>query len=254
ISGSQSRDEEVLGALHKLGFNVSITTFQKSTVNQISTNMNDPDERYNLVIIFDSEEFNGFDAARSIWENNLSDNFIMLMISTNDKRGNYMNCVTMGIDHYLIKPFNISDLVSKVRSSFPCIEDPIAPVDIGMGRRDIKILIVEDNKMNQKVIGAMLTNLGYSFDLADNGYSGYIQVKIKKYDLIIMDLIMPDMDGFESAQRILEYDKSALIIALTADNMPESKRKAELSGINEFISKPLRIEELKKLLARYFGN
>jgi CheY-like chemotaxis protein len=67
-----------------------------------------------------------------------------------------------------------------------------------------------------------------------------------------MDLIMPEMDGFESAQRILKIDKTVLIVAFTADNMPETKRKAELSGIKDFISKPVRIEELKRLFARYF--
>jgi CheY-like chemotaxis protein len=158
----------------------------------------------------------------------------------------------MGIDHYLIKPFDISDLLNIVKNSFPFIEDPSSSVDIGRVRSDIKILIVEDNKMNQKVIGTMLKYLGYAFDLADDGYAGYLQAKIKKYDLIFMDLIMPEMDGFESTQKILEYDKSILIVAFSADNMPESRRKAELSGIKDFITKPVRMEELKKLFARYF--
>jgi signal transduction histidine kinase/CheY-like chemotaxis protein len=252
ITGNQNRDEEILGALHKLGLDVSVTTFLKSTINQISANMNYPDDKYNLVVIFDDEEFNGFEVARVIWENNLSANFIILMISTNDKKGNYMKCITMGIDHYLVKPFDISELLSNIKNSFPYIEDPFSSGDIGRLRNDIKILIVEDNKMNQKVIGTMLKSLGYTFDLADDGYAGYLQAKIRKYDLIFMDLIMPEIDGFESSQKILETDKSILIVAFTADNMPESKRKAELSGIRDFISKPVRIEDLKKLFAKYF--
>ena len=55
--------------------------------------MNYPEEKYNLVIIFDDEEFNGFDAARAIWESKLSAHFIMLMISSNDKKGNYLKCI-----------------------------------------------------------------------------------------------------------------------------------------------------------------
>ena len=254
ITGNQNRGEEILGVLHKLGLTVSITTFQKSTVNQIKANMNYPDDRYNLVIIFDDENFDGFDAARIIWENNLSGNFIMLMISANDKKGNYMNCIALGIDHYLIKPFDISELISIIKDSFPFIEDPASSVDTGRLRSDIKILIVEDNKMNQKVIGTMLKSLGYTFDVADDGYAGYLQAKIKKYYLIFMDLIMPEMDGFESSQKILKNDKTTLIVAFTADNMPESKRKAELSGIKDFISKPVKIEDLKKLFARYFNK
>ena len=167
---------------------LQLLLFMKSTVNQIRANLKFPDERYNLIIIFDDEDFNGFEAASVIWENNLSGNFIMLMISSNDKKGNYMKCITMGIDHYLIKPFDISELLNIINNSFPFIEDPSSSVEIGTIRNDIKILIVEDNKMNQKVIGTMLKNLGYSFDLADDGYAGYLQAKIKKYDLIFMDL------------------------------------------------------------------
>ena len=254
ITGDQNRDEEILGALHKIGLTITVTTFMKSTINQIKANLNYPNERYNLVIIFDDEAFNGFDAARVIWENNLSGNFIMLMISTNDMKGNYMNCITLGIDHYLIKPFDSSELINIVKNSFPFIEDPVLSVEIGRVRSDLNILIVEDNKMNQKVIGTMLKNLGYNFDIAEDGYAGYLQAKIKKYDLIFMDLIMPEMDGFESSRKILEYDKSVIIVAFTADNMSESKRKAELSGIKDFISKPVRMDDLKRLFARYFKN
>jgi CheY-like chemotaxis protein len=224
----------------------------KSTVNQIKANQNFPSDRYSLIVIFDDDTFNGFEAARGIWENNLAGKFIIVMISSNDKKGNFMNSVTLGIDHYLIKPFDISDLLKTINSSFPFIEDPNSSVDFGSVRNDINILIVEDNIMNQKVIGTMLGNLGYKYDIADNGYTGYLQAKIKKYDLIFMDLIMPEMDGFESAQKILAHDKAVIIVAFTADNMPESKRKAELSGIKDFISKPVRMEDLKKLFAKYF--
>jgi signal transduction histidine kinase/CheY-like chemotaxis protein len=252
ILGNQNRDEEMLGAFRKLGLTVSITTFLKSTVNQIRTNMNYPDVRYNLVIIFNDKDFDGFEVGKILWENNLSANFIIFMISTNDKKGNYMKCISLGIDHYLVKPFDISELQSIVKNYFPFVEDPGSSSDISGVRSDIRILIVEDNKMNQIVIGTMLKSLGYTFDIVDDGYSGYLLAKNKKFDLIFMDLILPEMDGFESAQKILEYDKSILIAAFTADNMPETKRKAELAGIKEFISKPVRIDELRKLFVKYF--
>jgi CheY-like chemotaxis protein len=252
ITGNQNRDEEILGALHRMGLTVTITTYQRSTVSQIRANMNYPVEKYNLVIIFDDDEFNGFDAARGIWENNLSSNFIMMMISSNDIKGNYLNCITLGIDHYLIKPFDVSELLSIIKSSFPFLEEQASSSDIGNVRSDVGILIIEDNKMNQNVIGLLLKSLGYTYDLADDGWAGYLMAKDKKYDLIFMDLIMPEMDGFESAQRIVKVDKSVIIVAFTADNMPETKMKAELSGIKDFISKPVRIDELKRLFARYF--
>ena len=252
IAGSQNRDEEILGSLHKLGLTISVTTFQKQTVNQIKANLNSSAEKYNMVIIADDPEFNGFDAARAIWENNLSKDFVIIMISSNDMKGNYMKCVTMGIDHYLVKPYNITELSAMLHDSFPYIETGLSSVDISDIKSDLTILVVEDNKMNQKVIGTMLKILGYSCDMADDGVEGVQKAVKNHYDLILMDLIMPAMNGYESARRILSENKSALIVAFTADNMPDAKRKAELSGIREFIAKPVRIEELKRLFAKHF--
>jgi CheY-like chemotaxis protein len=107
--------------------------------------------------------------------------------------------------------------------------------------------------MNQIIMGKMLEIMGYSYDIAEDGFEGYSKAITKKYDVIFMDIIMPEMDGYESARRILEADNSNLIVAFTADNMPETKMKAELSGIKEFISKPVRIDELKRLFAKYFS-
>jgi CheY-like chemotaxis protein len=67
-----------------------------------------------------------------------------------------------------------------------------------------------------------------------------------------MDLILPEIDGYESARKILAETPETLIVALTADNMPDAKRKAELSGIKEFMAKPIRIEDLKRLFEKYF--
>ena len=254
ITGSQNRDEEFLGMLHKLGLQLAITTFQKSTINQIKANLIMPGERYNLIIIVDDEDFDGFEAAKAMWDNKISSGLIISMISSNDKKGNYLQCITMGVDHYLVKPFDMNEFYDTIHSSFNYLENPSAEFDIGRLKKDIQILVVEDNKMNQNIIAKMLQSLGYSCEIAEEGYDGYLKAKGKKYDLIFMDLIMPEMDGFESARKIIEYDRSYIIVAFTADNMPETKRKAELSGIRDFISKPVRIDDLKRLFAKYFNK
>lgn len=254
VTGALTRDEETLSLLHRIGLNVSVTNFQKTTIGQIKNNLNNANDRYNLMVISDNEEFNGLEAAKSIWENNLAGNLIIFIISSNDQKGNYLRCITMGVDHYLVKPLDNSEVVNAIAESFPFIEAISGSVDISNIQKDLRILIVEDNKMNQKVIGTMIKSLGYSFDMANDGNEGFIKAKNKKYDLIFMDLIMPEMNGYDSARKILAFDKSVLITAFTADNMPEAKRKAELSGIKEFIAKPVRIDDLKKLFAKYFSK
>jgi CheY-like chemotaxis protein len=254
ITGNHYRDEILLGELHKLGISFTVTTFQKSTVSQLKANLDFPEGRYSLIIILNDEKFNGFEVAEEFRETGFSGKFAMMMVSSYDRRGNYLRGIRLGIDHYLVKPFIMNEIEGALYKSFPYVRkiaEKVAVDDINTG---IKILIIEDNKMNQKVIGSMLKNLGFSDDLAGDGNEGYMKARTRKYDLIFMDLIMPGMDGFESAQKILDYDKSAFIVAFTADNMPDSRRKAELSGIKEFISKPVRTEDLRNLMVKYFSK
>jgi signal transduction histidine kinase/CheY-like chemotaxis protein len=248
IASPNNRDEEITGALHKLGMKISVTTFMKSTVNQLKANLLSP-ERYNLVILFDDEKSDGFAVASSFLENKLSKEFVILMVSSNDKRGNYLKCNSMGIDQYLIKPLSGDDLVNSIRSCFPAIT---VSKEIEQNRRNIRILIVDDNPMNRMVLGAMLGKMGYTFDIAEDGYTGYLQARAKQYDLIFMDLVLPEIDGFEATRNILRIDRSVKIVAFTADNLPETRKKAELCGITDFICKPVKTDDLKRLLARHF--
>ena len=254
ITGSINRDEDLLAAIHKTGVITSVTNYHKYTINQIIANQKIEAERYRMVIIMDDEEFDGFNAAREIWSNNLHTNFVILLISSNDQKGNYLKCLDMGIDHYLVKPFDIGELLSAIKSSFTSIENTIKVNETRKLKENLNILVIEDNIMNQKTIGKMLKDLGYQAEFAENGLIGYEKASDKKYDLIFMDLIMPVMDGFEATKKIIDMNKNVLIVAITADNMPDTKRKAEMLGVKEFISKPIRIEGLNKLLLKYFGN
>jgi len=252
ITGRQTRDEQILGTIHHLGLNMSMTTYQKSTIGQIKANLTSSDDKYNMVVILDDEDFSGFEVAKSLVEYKLSGSLIVMMISSNDKKGNYLKSISMGIDKYLIKPLDAEKLINAIQESFPFIESQIAPGDISNIKSDLKTLVVEDNIMNQKVICSMLKILGYSYETAEDGYNGYLKAKNNKYDIIFMDLILPEIDGYESSRKILVEKPEALIVAITADNMPDARRKAELSGIKEFIQKPVRIEDLKTLFEKHF--
>jgi len=254
ITSNQNRDELVLNSLHKLGLNLSVTTFQKSTINQIKAAFKAESEGYRLVIIMNEKDFDGFEVARNLWENGLSEKLLEIMISSFDERGNYVKCITTGIDHYIVKPFDSAELMKAIQAGFPFIESTAVAIDTLDLRQDLSILVIEDNKMNQKVIRSLLAGMGYQCDLADDGLSGYVQAKSKRYDIIFMDLIMPRMYGFESARKIMEHDRTNLIVAFSADNMPDSQRKARMSGIREFIPKPVRMEDIKLLFARYFNK
>jgi len=246
--------DDILNLIHQIHLNSSVTTYQKSTISQIKANLDNSDEKFNMIIIVNDKDFDGFNVASSLWENKLYECLVIIMISTVNEKGNYLKSISMAVDNYLVMPLDRSALEDAVKENFPYIILKDKSRKETSIRAGISTLVVEDNKMNQKVVTRMLDLLGCTFDIAEDGYDGYMKAKAKPYDIIFMDLILPDMDGYESARNILEEIPGSLIVALTADNMADSRKKAELSGMKEYLSKPVRIDDLKLLLEKYFSE
>ncbi len=253
VSGGRQRDEELLGSLHKIGLSSYVTSWQKQTINLIKSNLSQVEEKYRFVIILDTEDFDGFQVGKELWEKGLFKEVIILMLSSNDQRGNYSRCIHYGIDDYLVKPYHISELFNIIQERFPNIEPHLDfKIDHPL-TKELNILVVEDNMINQKVASTIFRSLGYETDIASNGEEAIKMVADKKYDIIFMDLIMPVIDGFEASRSIVAKDKDALIIALTADSTEESIRKAELSGMQGFVSKPVTQQHIRKILLSHFS-
>ncbi|MEP1032357.1 ATP-binding protein [Ekhidna sp.] len=119
---------------------------------------------------------------------------------------------------------------------------------------DLHVLLVEDNRANQEIAKGFLTRWGISVDLANNGEEALEMVSGKGYDLMIIDVRMPVMDGYEATRQIRamndEYFKKLPIIALTASTLLESRSKMERSGMNEIVSKPFDPEDLFEKVSR----
>ena len=109
-----------------------------------------------------------------------------------------------------------------------------------------KILVVEDNRVNQQIMLKFLSRLGYNSDIAANGVEALECLERKNYDIIFMDCQMPIMDGFEATQEIIKIKKEekTKIIALTASNTNEEKKKCKEVGMDEFLSKPISISRI----------
>ncbi|MXV15439.1 response regulator [Hufsiella ginkgonis] len=113
----------------------------------------------------------------------------------------------------------------------------------------MKVLVAEDNLVNQKLIMKVLERLGYAPDLAVSGVEVLQKLDEKSYDLILMDIQMPDMDGLEATRQIRRnYTEQPHIIAMTANAMIEDREECFKAGMNNYISKPIRLEALMALL------
>ena len=115
------------------------------------------------------------------------------------------------------------------------------------------ILLAEDNPVNQKVALRMLERIGYSAEVANNGVEALAALERGSYDIVLMDMQMPEMDGLEATRRIVEkYDESErpYIIALTANAMQGDRERCIEAGMNDYISKPIRMEDLQEAFDR----
>jgi len=119
----------------------------------------------------------------------------------------------------------------------------------------LKVLVVEDNMINQKIAKGIINQLGHKVTVADNGQIGIEIFKKNSFDIVLMDIQMPVMDGFTATKEIREWEhdenKSPVyIIALTANALKEDREKCFAVGMNDFLSKPFKINDIKSALDR----
>lgn len=250
ITGAHGRDDDFLSIMHRVGLPVSVTSFQKHTASQIKTGLRNEKGRNILLVLFDEPDTDGFVAAKTLMDEGLTSEHVVMMFTSRDPRGHYARCVDLGIDHLLVKPFAAEDLMTVLREHFPALREQSARLN--SDKSDIPVvLVVDDNYLNRKVVGSLLKVLGVKAEFAAGAAEAIDMAREKPYDIILMDLIMPEIDGFEAARTILGFANNTQIVALSADNMPETRLKVEQSGMKELLAKPVTVEELRRVIDRY---
>ena len=175
----------------------------------------------------------------------------------------------MGFDHCLAKPLKIDELKIAMAAACGCKQmgnNQAAPATVtGMAGRkppkEARILVVEDYLTNQQVVHMHLASEGYVVDMADNGRKAVEMFAKYTYDLVLMDLEMPLMDGFEATAEIRRLERGAdpsrpavPIIALTAHALKGHEERSLRGGMNDFLTKPLRRHQLLDMIARWLAK
>jgi CheY-like chemotaxis protein len=123
------------------------------------------------------------------------------------------------------------------------------------GHPSVKILVVDDNEMNRSLMEHLLSEWNLSFDMADNGWEALARLQQSDYDLVLMDIQMPEMDGYNATRRIrTELGLDVPVIAMTAHALAGERERCLSSGMNEYISKPVNERELYELIIRFANN
>jgi two-component system, sensor histidine kinase and response regulator len=161
-----------------------------------------------------------------------------------------------GFDAYLVKPVMRDELINiikmvlgdKRRDGQIITRHLIKEVEF----KGMRVLIAEDNKVNMRLIVTLLEKLGIVIDQVINGKEAVEKVSTNVYDIVLMDIQMPEMNGLKATEIIRDkIDKNIPIIALTASAMKDDREQVFTAGMNDFISKPIDIEYLKKILKKY---
>ena len=120
---------------------------------------------------------------------------------------------------------------------------------------NVKVLVVEDNKINQMITKKILTKMGLKCDVVDNGEAAVDMVKANKYDIVLMDIHMPGISGMEATKIIRTFDKTLTIFALTAVTIEDKMHEFDEAGFTDIIPKPFKQEEFEtKLFNALSGN
>ncbi len=253
ISDRLETEKNLAQVFSNLGVKVSLKPFNKSLIDSLQSP--DNKEELHLIIIIDTPYFDGFKVAEKLKEAGLIDNYLVILFSSNNKQGNYLKCRKVGIDHYIIQPQEASEIFDIIQNHFSSIKRELEHShSITQIRKNISIILAEDNLINQKVAQTLFKNLGFEIDIANDGNQLMKMVALKKYDIVFMDMMMPEKDGMQATIELRAKGFKIPVVAMTASASKEDIDRAYSIGMNDYVVKPVRINTVKSILIRYFSE
>lgn len=205
----------------------------------------------------------GFTLAETILQRPDLAGGVLMMLSSSGRRDDAARCRALGIDAFLTKPIRRLDLFQALIEALharEAIHEPgVAELAAGAGgsslgaaQRSMRVLLAEDNAVNQKLASRLLEKRGHEVEVVGSGREAVERVLSQRYDAVLMDVEMPEMDGLEATRRIrageAHSEHRTPIIAMTAHAMKGDRERCLATGMDDYVSKPLRPAELFKVL------
>jgi CheY-like chemotaxis protein/HPt (histidine-containing phosphotransfer) domain-containing protein len=208
-------------------------------------------------------DLDGFAVAQEIKHDPVLAGATIMMLTSADRPGDLARCREVGIAAYLRKPVKQSELLNAVLTALGRLAEPeTAPSPPQVAApgvpRGLRILVAEDNEFNQELAVNLLKKLGHTAVLAENGKAAQAAWEREPFDLILMDVQMPDLDGFAVTQAIRAKESATNahvpVIALTAHAMKGDRERCLAAGRDAYVSKPIRAAELVQVITRLLSS
>jgi signal transduction histidine kinase/CheY-like chemotaxis protein/ligand-binding sensor domain-containing protein len=206
----------------------------------------------------------GFSLAAAIRQNPDWAGLGIVLLASTSQSGDSARCRDLGVQAYLTKPVRRAELRAALltalsgRSAPASPESPVARPSVREDLRGLRVLVAEDNAVNQKVVRRFLEKHGHTVALAATGLDAIAAVEKREFDLVLMDVQMPELDGLEATARIRAQEgatgKHRTIVAMTAHAMKGDRERCLSAGMDSYICKPLNPAELLALLENVQRN
>jgi two-component system, sensor histidine kinase and response regulator len=220
--------------------------------------------RYGLILLdMHMPQMDGFTLVERIRQTPELSTATVMMLTSAGHRGDALRCKDLGVSAYLLKPIRQSELREAIARVLGAREQKGAvPLITGYALHDardpaasLRILLAEDNPVNQLLATRLLEKRGHRVEVAANGREALAALEKEEYDLVLMDVQMPEIDGIEATIAIRAKEKTGgnhlPVIALTAHAMKSDQERCLAAGMDGYLSKPIRAQELDEFLDKY---
>jgi signal transduction histidine kinase/CheY-like chemotaxis protein len=250
ITQNPATKKRLLDYLKHLDIETDVVNFSEEIISSIQKYLQNG-KAYPLIIIIDEPNFDGLWITRQLDHSGINNKHRILMISSHHKQENYIQTKMSKVDYYITEPFEQDILKNYLHRCFPAINENQKPTIMTL-QEDLNILVAEDNIINQKVAESIFRSLNYKIDIALDGKEVVDMIKKKNYDIVFMDLQMPVKDGVDATVEIRGLGFQMPIIAMTATASKIAKDNALTSGMNDYITKPIKVDSIRSVLEKWF--
>ena len=202
----------------------------------------------------------GFMLAEQIKQDSAMGSTVVMMLTSGDRPEDMQRCEELGISAYLLKPIKQSELLEAIELALGITVPKaalLAPAAQPRHVRSLHILLAEDSLVNQKLAVALLEGQGHKVKVANNGLEAIAVLQTERFDMVLMDVQMPEMDGLEAAEKIRASEQHTgthiPIIAMTAHALKGDRERCVAAGMDEYIAKPIHFAELFSVIEGMFG-
>jgi two-component system sensor histidine kinase/response regulator len=218
-------------------------------------------EAFTLVLLDASMPgMDGFAVAEQIRDSKEGDGTTIMMLTSIDQHVNMARLRALGLSSYLVKPFSQSDLFNAIQTALCAPEQKTVPPvareanKLIVQSKSLRFLLAEDNEVNQKLTVRLLQKRGHAVTVAANGREALDALERDQFDVLLMDVQMPEMNGLDATSVIRQSERQTgahlPIIAMTALAMKGDRQRCLDAGMDDYISKPIRADEIFRAIDR----